>query len=559
MTADVVERARAESRVARLLQARGLAFPADALHLLRACARCGAVAKDLRAMHAPLCPDGENPAGDDGALRAFLADLDDALPAPACACGVGVGVARYVHAMGHGDLVVERAGGRDRLAVLYADGREDEIPSVQAGFGRSLTLRDPWVALLDRAGAGRVEVEPGHWLLVGDGAADMASPGEGAEVLGLDASALRAPGWRWLLDALAAGRWAGRVLAVAVRPDALYDRLACALARAGLTLARAAPGRWRAQRGEVGADVEVAATLRGLRRENLSLGAFAMRLAGELDARLEVVAGYVAAARAARPGAALQVEGDLLRGAPDRALDLTAAPFDDAAGEALERDLRVLLDESPPWAAPDRVCPCGAARVLVPRLLTAAALAALQDQARTPLVRRRFEPDGALRAAEVVSLECDRHRAPLTRAELDAWGWRDDDLAARVERDAAEAVFHARVASWRDDAGRWVLLAQGPDLATVALRDDWLRALTALAELPATPAFARATSPHGVVVWEAQADPALVGRALEVDALLDPTGRREVRPLTEARGVSSAPPRGRFVRLAAPGDDAPSW
>ncbi|MFO0626615.1 MAG: hypothetical protein U0325_13455 [Polyangiales bacterium] len=559
MTVDALARARAASRVARLLQSRGLAWPADALHLLRACTRCGAVAQDLRALHRPLCPDGETPVGDVDDLHALLAALDDALPAPACACNASVGVARYLHAMGRGDLVVERAGGRDRLAALYGDGDEDEVPSVEAAFGRPLTPRARWVALLDRGGAARAEVEPGHGLLVGDSVDDIAAPEVGVEVLGLDASALRAPGWRWLLDALAAGRWAGRVLAVSVRVEVLYERLACALARGGVTLSRdAATGRWRAQRDEVGSDVDVAEALRALLRENLTLGGFAMRLAGEVAARIAKVTDYVAAARAARPEAPLRVEGDLLWGAPGRSLDLTVAPFEDAPEDALARDLRMLLDASPPWVAPDRVCPCGAARQLVPRLLSAESLAALQDQGRAPLVRRRVEADGALRAVEVVSLECDRHRAPLTRAELDAWGWRDVDLADRVDRDAPDVTFHARLATWRDDDGRWVLLAQGPDLASAALRDDWVRGLGALAGVSEGAAWVCVTSPHGVVAWESAADPTLVGRAMAVDALLDPVGRRAVRPLTDARAVAVTAPRGRFVRLAAPGDDAPT-
>jgi hypothetical protein len=394
---------------------------------------------------------------------------------------------------------------------------------------------------------------------VADDGREVTPPDDDVAVLGLDAATLREASWRWLLDALASGRWAGRVLAVAVRPDTLFDRLACALARSGVTLARSdTPGRWRAARGEVGADVAVPEALRALLREGRSLRDFAARLGASLAGRIEAVAGYVAAARAARPGASLVVEGDRLVASTGRSLDLTAAPFEDDPGDALERDLRALLEESPPWSAPDRVCPCGAARAMVPRLLSPQALASLQDEGHTPMVRARFEVDGALRAAMVVSLECDRHRRPVTRADLDRWGWRDEELAARVDRDAADATFFARVAAWRDRAGRGVMLAQGPDLATVVLRDDWVHALAGLTEAPLTPAFACATSPHGVVAWEADADPELVRQAMQVDALLDPVGRREVTPLTDARAVSPSAPRGRFVRLAAPGDTAPS-
>ncbi len=77
---------------------------------------------------------------------------------------------------------------------------------------------------------------------------------------------------------------------------------------------------------------------------------------------------------------------------------------------------------------------------MVPRLLSPAALASLQDDGHAPMVRARFEVEGTLRAAMVVSLECDRHRRPVTRADLDRWGWRDEALAARVERDAADAI-----------------------------------------------------------------------------------------------------------------------
>lgn len=555
MTSAAAERARVESRLARLFQSRGLVAPSDALHLLRVCARCGAVGRDLRAMHAWLAPDGATAVHTPDALRSLLASLDDALPSPPCRCDDAVGLARYYHAMGRGDLVVERAAGRDGLAVMYLDGAEAMLTSCEETFGRALSTRPGWTVVLDGDGACRVEVEPGHWLLAADHSADVVAPREGTAVLGLDATSLRAPTWRWLVDALGAGRYAGRVLAVAVDPDAVFDALARALARTGARLTRAEDaGRWRALRDEVRRDVEVGAALQEIVRRDVPLSAFALRLAAELSLRLDDTARYVAAARASRPEATLRVDGDRLLGPSGRSLDLRVAAFEDDLAHNLERDLRVLLDEAPPWATPDRVCPCGAARALVPRLLPASTLAALQDEGRTPLVRARLGG-----AVEVVSAACDRHRAPLTRDELDAWGWRDDALAARVQRDAAEAEFHAQVASWRDDRGRAVLLAQGPDLGSVVLRDGWIRALVALADAPLAPDFAQATSLHALLMWERDADPALIDRARAVDALLDPSGRQDLDALTPVREVSQATPEGRFLRLDAPGAPTAPW
>ncbi|MEZ4391149.1 MAG: hypothetical protein R3A48_08640 [Polyangiales bacterium] len=544
--------ARAASRLARIHQCRGMLAPADALHLARGCARCGAAALDARAMDAWLAPDGVTPVASTGALHALLASLDGDLPAAPCACGEAAPMARYYHAMGRGDLVVERGGGEERLAVMFLDGSEAPVRgALEAVFGRPLSTRAGWLEALAAAGDARVEVEEGHWLLASDDPSGLAAPAVGAAVLGVDAGALATPAWRWLLEALAAGEHRGRALALAVRRDVLFDALSRAMARVGAVLEGApASPRWRASRGELGCDLEVDAALRAMVRHDLPLTAYALRAAADLDARLDAVTRYVSAARSARPAAALEVEGDRLVGPSGRSLDLATAPFEaELDGEALERDLRVLLDEAPSWSHGSRVCPCGAGRSLVSRLLPGEALAALQREGRAPLVRRRWESGGALRAFEVISLECDRHRAPLTRAELDAWGWSDARLEERLDRDAGEATFFARVASWRDGSGRGAALAQGPDLGGATLRDDWTRALAALADPPLDPSFVQATSPHAVIAWESDVDPALVERVRGVDAMLDPMGAREGEALTPPRAVTNCAPRGRFVRL----------
>lgn len=544
--------ARAASRLARLRQSRGLLAPSDALHLARSCARCGAVALDARAMHAWLAPDGVTPVASTEALHALLASLDGDLPAAPCACGAASPIARYYHAMGRGDLVVERGGSGERLAVMFLDGGEAPVRgALEEVFGRPLSTRPGWRAALGAAGDARVEVEDGHWLLASDDPTGLTPPMADAAVLGVDAGALATPAWQWLLEALAAGEHRGRGLALAVRRDALFGALARALARVGASLdGPPSSPRWRASRGEVVCDLEVDAALRAMLHLDLPLTGYALRAAADLDARLDAVHRYVSAARAARPDAALEIEADRLVGPGGRSLDLASAPFEpELDGEALERDLRVLLDEAPAWSHPSRVCPCGAGRSFVSRVLPGEALAALQREGRAPLVRRRWESGGALRAFEVVSLECDRHRAPLTRAELDAWGWSDARLDGQLGHDAAEATFYARVASWRDGSGRGVALAQGPDLSGASLRDDWTCALAALADPPLDPAFVQATSPHALIVWEADADAALIDRVRGVDALLDPLGRRGDDDLTPPRAVARCAPRGRFVRL----------
>lgn len=549
---------RALSRLRRAQHGRGLVAPADTLHRARRCPACGALALDASAFEEWLTPGGVGtpPVDDCDALAHALASTLDAPVEAACDCDEGGGapaLVRYAHAMGRADLVLEHARGRWTLRRVFLDGAEETLDglddaAVRAAFGRPLTLRPLWRAALAHAAA--VSVERGHWLV----ADDARAPTDRALVAVVDAVAITAPAWTWLRAALAAGRHTRRALAAVYDRDTLHETLALHLARAGIALSPDADeGTWTAQRDEATWTVEPAQLARDLVALDLPLASGAARLAAQLDQKLREVTDYVTAVRALRPSVSFAVRGAQLWAehvADALPLDLRSAPFELGLDDArLERDLRAHLGEHPTWGDRTRVCACGAPRLLVSRLVPAAALAAWHDAGRDVVVRRALD---ARSVFEVVMLECDRHREPASRAGLDAAGYDAADLDERLRADRAWVTFRFRASLHRDAEGRAGVLAQGPDLASVTLHGDWARGLVdAVVPGGARGAWhVEAWSPHSVVAYARDLDAALRGLLVGADAMLDPLAYpRGPAALAAVEVDAQVVGRGRFVRF----------
>ncbi len=545
------ERLRAESALRRVWQSRGLVAPADALHRVAECSQCGAARIEVTVFDAWLTPLGGAPVDDVGALVEALSPARDEPVTAACACGCEAPAApslvRYMHAMGRADLALEL----DAPAVgrrVFLDGSEDAVAlddrSLRAAFGRPLTLRPLWRDALAEGDAS-VAVEPGHSLRVLRGG-DVSAPEAGVMRVGVTAEALSSPPWTWLRDALSSGRHGDVALAVEVSLDALWSALSRCLARLDVTLdARPSEETWTARRGALSLPLAPAAMGSAMVAIDLPLTAFAMREATSVEGRLATVEAYVRAVRGRRPtapfalnGARLSVEGS------SRAIDLLTAPFEDGLDEvALERDLRVLLDERSPWSDATRVCPCGASRILVARIVPRAAMEAWWAEGRDVAVVRALGDS----AFEALTLECDRHREPASRALLDAAGVDAIERAHRLEADRRGVRFRLRIAAHRDGEGRLALVAQGADLGSVTLSPDWVRGLLDVVSTSARREVqvVEAWSPHSLIAYDRALDGSLRELLVKVDAMLDPTGfargadalcRVEVDPVGVARG-----------------------
>ncbi len=565
------ERLRASSALRRVQQSRGLVAPADALHRVAACPRCGSVAVEVSALAEWLTPGGHGAPpvdGVDALAEALSGAFEEAVACEGCEEGAArPALVRYFHAMGRADLVVERADAGRSLRRMFHDGSEealagDDEGSFRAAFGRPLTLRPLWREALASLGRTESLVEPGHRLVVASHPSEVAASGASALVVGVSAEAIAAPAWAWLRDALARGEHVTRCLAAVFDVEALRAALARHLARASVELVGATDDpRWSALRGEVALPVDQRAVARELVTLDLPLSSGVMRAAAELDHRLTTAAGYVSAARARRPSSPLVVRGSRLF-AEDGGhghIDLAAAPFEAGLDDALlERDLRALLDEGAPWADPTRVCPCGASRLVVSRAVPRAALSTWHDEGRDAVVLRVFGDAGERSVVEALTLECDRHREPAARATLDAWAWGGHRLTERLASDRAWVTFRVRVAVRRDGAGRAGILAQGADLAGVALHPDWVRGLLDAA-MPGgrhEVHVVEAWSPHSLIAYHRGFDAETRALLVGVDAMLDPLAwPRGDDALIRAEVVSDGVARGRFERID---DDAPT-
>ncbi|MDO9022172.1 MAG: hypothetical protein Q7V43_34915 [Myxococcales bacterium] len=571
-----------QTRAHRAALTRGSSFAADSLHRLLRCTRCHRWNLDTRAFAGSLqlADGGRRACRDLAELVSIVASQHRALhredKVDPCVCGapplaLSLRAARFFHGVpGSGaELIVELRYAHEAVAairvaraswdgpVAYLTDATDE--AVAQAFMVPLSTVGPWRAALSAPDGAVVAIEEGLSIAAfGQGQAGLRASIDEAlasdpdlRAYGLTAKVVSDPTWQWLRDDASLRERPDTVLVMLLRHDVMTARVAVLAARHGLGARREGDTVW-VEDGLARWPVDLPTVIEEGFRRGYTLSTMAAAAVALCRERIEAIQGFVAAVEGLRPGVTFAAQGMLLtpthEGAVGRPFDLRVAPFGGVAdADTLERDLRFHFNESPPWADPRWVCPCGAARWVAERVLYDLDLDAMPG-GRADVVA--LGPFGDAGATAVLCVECDRHVDYAVGPLVDGADGGLAGLRGRVGEGLARFERGVRVAEHADAAGRRLALVEGAAIVD-AVAHPRLRRGLAEAVIPGAAGVAVEVLHRDLVLLcEEGAEPALASQLAAAGPVIVAMERGHAPPGIAWRGEvdPGATPAGRFPR-----------
>ena len=576
-----------QTRAHRAALTRGSSFAADSLHRLLRCTRCHRWNLDTRAFAGSLqLADGGHRACHDLAeLLAVLAAQHRALhredKVDACACGapplaLSLRAARFFHGVpGSGaELVIEVRYAQEAVAevkvaraawdgpVAYLPEPSDE--ALAQVFMVPLTMVRPWRRVLSMPEGAVAPIEEGM-SIAAFGAGQVALRASIDEALasdadlrayGLTAKVVADPNWQWLRDEPSLRERPDTVLVMLLRHDVITARIAVLAARQGLGTRRAGDTVW-VEDGVGRWPVDLPMLVEEGFRRAYTLSTMAAAAVALCHERIETILGFVSTLEKLRSGVTFAQDEMLLTptldGVAGRPFDLRVAPFGGVAdADALERDLRFHFNESPPWADPRWVCPCGAARWVAERILHDHDIDAMPGGRADVVILGPFG-DTTPGASVVLCLECDRHVDYAVAPLVDAVEGGLAGLRRRVEDGLARFERRLRVAEHADASGRRLALVEGNAVIDAVAHPRLRRGLGTAALPGAAAVVVEVLTRDLVLLSEEGVDSSLAVQLAAAGPVLVAMERGHASPALSWRGAVDAgvTPAGRFARRDA--------